>query len=134
MINFSQRDLYGLAIVLWLLAGFKVLAIAYTGWQVIDSSQWVPYVWVGVALVFFSLLVFPRAVPPNVAYIEALGTERKHPFYRCFKPTTWGIMAFMMTLGITLRHSGWVTDEFVAGFYTGLGVSLVLAIRFYWKK
>lgn len=134
MINISRRGLYGLATTLWLFAGAKVLVIAYTGWRAIEHSQWLPYVWLGVSLMFFSLLVFPRAVPPNVIYIESLGAESRHPFYRCFKPTTWGIMAFMMTLGITLRHSGLVTDEFVAGFYTGLGVSLILAIRFYRKK
>lgn len=133
MIKISQRGLYILAIVLWLFAGTKVLAIAYTGWKAIDPN-WITYMWMGVSFVFFSLLVFPRAVPPNVAYVGALSVEHRHPFYKCFKPTTWGIMAFMMTLGITLRLSGWVTDDFVAGFYTGLGVSLILAVRFYLNK
>ncbi len=133
MISISQRGLYTLAIALWLFAGGKVLAIAFVAWRAIDPS-WLVYAWMVGAFVFFSLLVFPRAVPPNVAYVQALGGGAKHPLYRCFKPTTWGIMAFMMTLGITLRLSSWVSDEFIAGFYTGLGVSLILAIRFYRRK
>ena len=37
------------------------------------------------------------------------------------------IMAVMMSGGIWLRVSGWAPDRFIAVFYSGLGVSLVLA-------
>ena len=37
------------------------------------------------------------------------------------------MMAFMMTLGIVLRSSGLLPDEFFAFFYTGLGTSLSIA-------
>ena len=40
-------------------------------------------------------------------------------------------MAFMMTLGITLRRSGFVAEYFFTWFYTGLGTALSIAgIRF----
>ena len=36
-------------------------------------------------------------------------------------------MAFMMTFGIGLRVSGLVPEVFIAVFYSGLGLSLIIA-------
>lgn len=46
---------------------------------------------------------------------------------------TWLTMLFMILLGAGVRHSAWVGDSFIAGFYSGLGLSLLLSIRFYIK-
>lgn len=40
-------------------------------------------------------------------------------------------MGIMMTFGILLRLSGLVPESFVAGFYCGLGISL-LAVSLYY--
>lgn len=126
----TQRGLYLLAVVLWLFAGAKVLWIAVLSWPIISGVS--AYVWLVVAFLFFSFLVFPRAVPPNVRYIVGM-KGRRAPFYRCFRPASWAVMAFMISLGLTLRLSGWVGHDFIAGFYTGLGVSLLLCSVYYVK-
>lgn len=84
--------------------------------------------WLIGAFVFFNFLVFPRAVPPNVAYIMA--HERK-AFWHCMRPPTWLIVVFMMSLGISVRYFGLGSPEFIGGFYRGLGISLLLCVRYY---
>lgn len=123
----SRRGLHVLAASIWLFAGTKVLAVAAS---VPRDLGWVALLWFAVALVFFSGFIFPRVVRRNIGAVESSQATRL-PFYRCFLPSSWIIMPVMMTLGIGLRMSGWVGHEFILGFYTGLGLSLVLAVRFY---
>lgn len=118
------------AIVMWLLSGAKVLSIGISAYgKGLDATEQI--IWFGVALVFFTGIVFPRAIPPNVSYLE----ERPEPmpFYHCIRPKTWLIAAFMMSLGIGLRLSKLTSEEFIVGFYLGLGFSLMLCVRFYIK-
>lgn len=128
MLQVSQRVLYILAMVMWLFAGTKVL---YLGYKLtpLASPTWY-YGWLVVSFVFFTGLIFRRVVPRYVTYIEGLGAGA-HPFYHCFAPRAWGIIAVMMTLGLVVRYGGIAGPNFIAGFYTGLGVSLLLATRFY---
>lgn len=82
-----------------------------------------------VALCFFSLLVFPRAIPPNVRYI--VESDEFMPLWHCIRPQTWLIAVSMMSLGIWLRLSALVSSEFIVGFYTGLGLSLWACVVYY---
>lgn len=114
------------AVVLWLLSGIKVLAIAVEAGQAGFGVS--AYVWFGVSLVFFSGLVFPRAVQKNIDYIRRKSIS---PIYLCYRPATWLLMLFMITLGLSLRGFELVSKDFIAGFYSGLGLSLVACVRFY---
>ena len=53
--------------------------------------------------------------------------EELQLFIRFFDIQAFCIMAFMMTMGISLRAFHLVPDIFIAVFYTGLGVSLLCA-------
>lgn len=128
MLQVPQGMLYILAMVMWLFAGAKVL---YLGYKLTPEANptWY-YSWLVVSFVFFSGFIFRRVVPRYITYIESLG-KGNHPFYRCFAPRARIIIAVMMTLGIVVRYGGIAGPNFIAGFYTGLGVSLLLATRFY---
>lgn len=127
MTKISHRGLYIIASLLWLVAGAKVLYIAYGVWNHASSAK---IYWAFGAYIFFALGIFPRVVAKNIKVIQQSGREFL-PIYRCFTPSSWAIMAFMMTLGIALRYSGFVSYTFIAGFYTGLGIALVGSIRTY---
>lgn len=53
--------------------------------------------------------------------------EERHFFLKFFDKKAFAIMAVMMTGGIGLRASGLAPERFIAVFYTGLGVSLLVA-------
>lgn len=123
----THIGLYRLAIAFWLFAGFNVLNIVRT--IAFVPSLW-SLGWFAVAFAFFSGFVFPRVARKGIEAIQTSG-EARLPFYRCFRPSSWLIMPLMMGMGFGLRISGWVSDEFILGFYWGLGLSLVLTTRFY---
>ncbi len=78
-------------------------------------------------------LVFPKVVRTNSKFI--LGLKGKHfPWYKCQKATSWLVMIFMISLGIALRHFQLVPNSFIAGFYTGLGLSLSLVALFFYGR
>lgn len=128
-LSVSKRGLYLLAVVLWIFSGIKVLSIGIHAW-LISQTNTQHYVWLVVALVFFSGIIFPPVARKNVAFVNKLD-DGKHPIWKCFKPSSWGIMAVMMAFGIWLRLSGYVSDAFVAGFYCGLGASLLFISLYY---
>lgn len=132
MIKLSRLGRSLCAVALWLFAGFKVLGIAYHTYT--DAPAPIELnlsiaLWFVFALIFFSVLVFPRAVAPNVDYIMSL--EEPMPFYHCIRPKSWIVVAFMMCLGISLRAFSLVGTDFILGFYSGLGISLLACLRFY---
>lgn len=126
--HLSHRGLYIFACAVWIFAGVKVLGI---GLETLSEATPLPTaIWGVGSLIFFSLIIFPRVVRKNVNAIAEDSADRL-PIYRAFRPSSWGIMAFMITLGITLRASGIAGDSFIAGFYMGLGTSLLGATRHY---
>ena len=61
----------------------------------------------------------------------------KEPIYKTFSLKEYLIIAFMITLGITLKYISGIPESFFAWFYMGLGPGLLSAgIRFlirWWK-
>ena len=121
----THRQLYGLAALLWLIAGVNVLRIGLVNWSS-ETNILVSILWLIGSLAFFAGFIFPRVVKRNLTALgqRAEGTLR---WYQCFTPSSWIIMAGMITLGITLRALDLVPHSFVTGFYTGLGLSLILS-------
>lgn len=118
------------AIALWLFSGSKVLFIGMQSYTKDTNSLLLVMCFIG-ALIFFSAIVFPKAIPPNVKYIY----ERQEVLapYHCIRPKTWLLSLFMMSLGIGLRFSGLMSTEFISGFYSGLGLSLLGCSLYYIK-
>lgn len=128
MFKLSQKARLLCGTGMWLFAGTKVLLIARAAW---GENPEVGYAlaWLVGAFIFFNFLIFPKAVPPNVSYV--LEHPEPLPLHHCIRPRTWFVVAFMISLGIGLRAFSLVPSTFVAGFYLGLGISLLGCVRYY---
>ena len=82
-------------------------------------------------LVFAGFYVmFTGIVRKYAERIEAM-PEPRTSIFKTFSIKGYLIIAFMITLGITLRRIPQVSDSFIAWFYCGLGPGLLSAgIRF----
>ena len=116
-----------LAMGLLVFAGIKVLSVA-SGLRSEDLSM-PAYIYFALSFVFFHFLIFPKAMSKNALYIEQ--HPEAYPIYLCLRLQTWGIMLIMIGLGLGVRHSGYFNTDFIIGFYSGLGISLVASIRHY---
>lgn len=128
----SKRTLLFIAGLVWLAAGINILRIGLRALVPLFSGA-AGRLWLALGLTVlicaaFSVM-FQRIVVKHTRRI--LAYETKQPFYRFFDWKSYILMAFMMTLGITLRRSGFVPEFFFTWFYTGLGTALSAAgIRF----
>lgn len=128
--TFSLRTLYIVASAFWIFGGIKVLLIAHGVWHLSTGSR---MYWLLLAFFYFNFWVFPRVAKENIQAIQATGKSRL-PIYRCFTKKSWIIMVCMMTFGIVVRYSGYASYDFIAGFYTGLGISLIGVTRVYLQE
>ena len=128
----SKRTLLLVAGLVWLAAGVNILRIGLKALEALFSgAAWRLWLALGLALVICAAFttMFQRIVVKHTRRI--LAYETKQPVYRFFDAKSYILMAFMMTLGITLRRSGVVPEFFFTWFYTGLGAALSAAgIRF----
>ena len=128
----SKRTLLLVAGLVWLAAGVNILRIGLKALEALFSgAAWRLWLALGLALVICAAftMMFQRIVVKHTKRI--LAYETKQPVYRFFDAKSYILMAFMMTLGITLRRSGVVPEFFFTWFYTGLGAALSAAgIRF----
>ena len=128
----GNRTLLGIAGFVWLAAGVNILRIGVKAvFSVIGGSFGRTALMAALAAAIFYAFhrMFSRIVVKHTARIR--GYETKQPFWRFFDGKSWLLMAFMMTLGITLRRFGGLPEFFFAFFYTGLGTALSVAgIRF----
>jgi len=89
---------------------------------------------IGVALVvgtFKSIMVFQRTALTNVERINKLGEQA--PVAQVFSGKAWGLIAFMMALGMIMRFSGLPTE--LRGFVIiAVGWGLLLASRVVWSE
>lgn len=113
-----------IAALVWTAAGVNILRIGLI--------EYPPYLSVlnlllsvGV-FVIFELFIFGRLVKKHTKRIDAYGDE-KQLWIKFFDVKSFIIMAFMMTGGILLRALHLAPTVFIAVFYTGLGVALLLA-------
>ncbi|MDY2777716.1 MAG: hypothetical protein SOU51_05005 [Collinsella sp.] len=123
----DKRVLLAIAGAVWCAAGFNIArigAIAYLE----QSHAIVPALALGsvAVLAVFWIKVFSTMLGKHVARIEGYA-DALQPFWRFFDVPALLIMAFMMTLGISLRAFSLVPGWFIASFYTGLGVALCCA-------
>lgn len=112
-----------LACLVWTIAGANIVRIgfeAYSGYltafNVFLSA---------VVFAVFQFFIFGRLVKKHTKRIIAY--EERQWFIKFFDIKSFIIMAIMMTGGIWLRASGVAPERFIAVFYSGLGVSLLLA-------
>ena len=108
--------------LLWAAAGINIARIGYS-----CAFSEGGYVWLWSIPVFAAFAsMFFRVIGKNTKRIDAMPVE-KAPLYQFLTLKGYLIIAFMMTLGITLRSLGTIPDSFFAFFYTGLGTALAVA-------
>lgn len=119
----KKEFLLFIASVVWMIAGFNVLrlgVIAYEG-----HLELLNIVLSLLVYGFFQFMIFGKMVKKHSKRIVAY--DEKQYFWKFFDKKSFFIMAFMITFGVVLRNSGWVSERFIAIFYTGLGFALFMA-------
>lgn len=114
-----------LAGIVWLVAGLNVCKIGITTWMSLPNTTIIMTVGSLLTLAAFSAM-FVKMVFKNFRRIQQIDVERRKVWHM-MSVKSYIIMAFMITLGITLRHSPYVPAQFIASFYVGLGSALSLA-------
>lgn len=107
---------------LWAAAGINIARI---GIQCAISEGSKVWLWCIPVFAAFGAMFF-RVIAKNAKRIHAMEGE-KAPLYKFLTLKSYLLIAFMMTMGITLRSFESVPDSFFAYFYTGLGSALTLA-------
>ena len=135
MLNIPTRHLILVNGLLWSAIGIKILLTGIGHYLRLPVIHW--WYFLLSALVFAGFyFMFSGIVRKYAARIEAM-TEPRTSVFRTFSIKGYIIIAFMITLGITLKRIPQIPDSFIAWFYCGLGPGLLSAgIRFiikWWK-
>ena len=119
----KKQYLLLLACLVWIAAGANIVRIGFeeypgylTAFNIFLSV---------VVFAVFQFFIFGKLVKKHTKRINAY--EERQWFIKFFDVKSFIIMAFMMTGGIWLRVSGAAPQRFIAVFYSGLGMSLLLA-------
>ena len=121
-IKVSRKTLLGTAGAVWLIAGINVLIIGIKTWFQADM-HWIFKL--AFAILVFSLFFIRIFKPLYIKYKERINSlpKKNHPL-SFFDAKGWLIMAFMITLGVTVRKFSLLPNNFIAPFYTGLSLAL----------
>lgn len=112
-----------IASVVWMIAGFKVSRLGFIAY---GENIGILNIFLTVLIYgFFQFMIFGKMVKKHSKRIVAY--DEKQYFWKFFDKKSFLIMAFMITFGVVLRNSGWVSERFIAIFYTGLGFALFMA-------
>jgi len=122
--NVKRNTLLLLACLVWSAAGFNIFRIGFIEYKPYHNI--INYLLSVLVFVVFQIFVFSKLVKKHT---ERIGnyTEERHLFIKFFDKKSFVIMAFMMILGIVLCSGGLAPKRFIAFFYAGLGVSLLVA-------
>lgn len=120
----KKKTLLLIACFVWIAAGFNIARIGILAYPAYVSV--LNFILSAAVFAVFQKFIFGRLVRKHTARITGY-TEEYQFFWKFFDLKAFIIMAVMMTGGIYLRVSGLAPDRFIAVFYSGLGVSLLLA-------
>ena len=136
MLKIPTRHLILLNGLLWSTIGIKILLTGISYYLRLPVIHWWYYLLSGFVFAGFYVM-FTGIVRKYAERIEAM-PEPKTSIFKTFSVKGYIIIAFMITLGITLKRIPQVPDSFIAWFYCGLGPGLLSAgIRFiirWWKS
>lgn len=120
----KKENLLILAGIVWFIAGFNIMRIgleAYTNYITVQNISFSVIIFL-----IFWFLIFYKLTIKHTKRITKYSEELQF-FLKFFDIKSFCIMAFMMTLGITIRLFHLVPNRFIAIFYTGLGFALLSA-------
>ena len=121
--------------LLWTAIGTRIALIGLNYYRGLGDIPW--WYFLLSALVFTGFWFMFTGVVRRYAHRIMSMTAPKTSILKTFSLKGYLIIAFMITLGITLKRIPQVPDSFIAWFYTGLGPGLLSAgVRFiirWWK-
>lgn len=135
MLKIPTRHLIFVNGLLWSAIGTKIALTGIGSYLSLPVVHWWYYLLSVLVFVGFYVM-FTGIVRKYAERIEGMA-EPRTSIFKTFSIKGYIIIAFMITLGITLRRIPQVPDSFIAWFYCGLGPGLLSAgIRFilwWWK-
>lgn len=131
----NTSSLFVLAGLLWSAVGIMLCNFAYHWMLHYEGNYTILIVISGVVLaLLFARFKFKKFADKNINRIKAKGV--KSCFFSFMSWQTYIIVAFMMTIGIILRHSS-LPKEYLSILYIGIGGALFLSsfgyFRFYYS-
>ena len=132
MLKIPTRHLLLVNGLLWTAIGIRITLIGIDYYGRLETVPW--WFFLLSAIVFAGFwFIFTGVVRKYAGRIMAM-TEPKTSVFKTFSVKGYIIIAFMITLGITLKRIPQVPDSFIAWFYCGLGPGLLSAgIRFIFR-
>lgn len=126
MLKVKKHTLLLVAAIVWFAAGVNILRIGIESFVSAVTSGETKWLWLVIlcALLVFTGFFFMFKAVVRKHKIRILGYEEKKSIFMFFDLKGYLLMAFMMGLGIALRHGNFLPTEFFASFYTGLGTAL----------
>ena len=126
----NRRWLYLISALLWECVGVMLCFRAY-GW--LESEKTGYALGLGLAGIVIGVLIaqfkFSKIVKRNIKRIAAL--REQESIFAFQSPMSYLLIAFMMGLGIALRHSP-LPEPYLAVLYIGIGLGLFLSsLRYY---
>ena len=117
--------------LLWTAIGTKITVTGVSHYLMVDRPQYLLWMIPLSILVFVGFyMMFTGVVRKYSARIMSM-TAEKTSIFRTFSLKGYLIIAFMISLGISLKYIPGIPDSFFAWFHLGLGLGLLSAgIRF----
>lgn len=130
VLKIPYRGLYFVAFILWAFAGLNIVLVGINYFNRVDIvGELSLFI---VSAIFFNFIIFPKVVRVNVGYIRKNSYGRQF-LWKCMGLRSWVVMLFMMSLGYFIRTCSSVPQYVIAGFYLGLGSSILLSSLKYLK-
>ena len=130
MFKVKKEKLLLIAGIVWMIAGFNVTRLGILAYKLVYKKTYLYILSIVVFLIFGRL--FYKMTKKHTKRI--LDYEEYRPFWNFFDLKSYMIMFFMMGGGIALREFKLVPNNFIAFFYTGLGIALGFAGTVFIKK
>jgi hypothetical protein len=127
-----KRVLLFVAAAVWTFAGTMLM---FKGFKMLDTSGRLLWLKLLLALaggVIFYLKLFSKLSLKHTLRILAM--KEDYPcLFSFFNFRSYLLMAFMITMGITLRTTGWVPPDYLSLIYLMMSVPLLVSsVRFYY--
>ncbi len=131
MIKVKTIHLLAINGILWTAIGIKIAAIGIGSYCQTGCSSALIWIIPLSALVFAGFYVMFTGIVRKYSERILSLTDEKTSIFRTFSIKGYLIIAFMISLGIGLKHIPGIPGSFFAWFYSGLGSGLLSAgIRF----
>jgi hypothetical protein len=127
-----KRVLLFVAAIVWTFAGSMLL---YKGFKMLDTTS--NYLWLQVIVTLAGGIVFFWKMFSKISLKHTnriLNLKEEKPcLFSFFNFRSYLLMALMISMGITLRRTGWIAPAHLAFLYLTMSVPLLLSsVRFYY--